>query len=66
MQNNIYRLFRFHITLFSKIAIAALLFFFAAALTDIARADIYKYEDNEGVLHLTNVPSDTAQNTLWS
>ena len=59
MQNNIYRLFKLHITLFSKIVIAALLFFFAAAFTDIARADIYKYEDNEGVLHLTNVPSDT-------
>lgn len=27
-------------------------------LSDIVHADIYKYEDNEGVLHLTNMPSD--------
>lgn len=59
MQNDFYRFFRFHITLFSKIAVAALSLILIAALTDTGRADIYKYEDNEGVLHLTNVPTDT-------
>jgi hypothetical protein len=40
----------------SFLSTAVLVFIIMAA--GIARADIYKHVDNEGVLHLTNVPSD--------
>jgi soluble lytic murein transglycosylase-like protein len=36
----------------------AALIIFTIMSGGIARADIYKYVDNEGVLHLTNMPSD--------
>jgi len=35
-----------------------LLFSFSVAFPQAAPADIYKYVDEEGVLHLTNVPTD--------
>jgi len=41
--------------LLSAVIFAAAFTFMAVSSVD---ADIYKYEDNEGVLHLTNVPSD--------
>jgi hypothetical protein len=51
----------FHIklskTLFLLTA-AAVSFIFTFMAEGIACADIYKHVDNEGVLHLTNVPSD--------
>jgi len=39
-------------------AVMAALIIFTIMSGGIARADIYKYVDNEGVLHLTNMPSD--------
>jgi hypothetical protein len=36
---------------------AVVLFALTVNTSSMAYADIYKYEDNEGVLHLTNVPS---------
>ena len=38
--------------------IAACSVIIGISTTGTARADIFKYEDNEGVLHLTNVPSN--------
>lgn len=40
------------------LAVTAAAVFFTFATADIARADIFKHVDEEGVLHLTNVPSD--------
>jgi len=37
---------------------AAVVFALILSTFNIAHADIYKYMDNEGVLHLTNVPSN--------
>ena len=36
---------------------AVVVFALVVSTSNIAYADIYKYEDDEGVLHLTNVPS---------
>jgi soluble lytic murein transglycosylase-like protein len=43
--------------LFLRVAIVVLIAFIITA-ANVAHADIYKYVDKEGVLHLTNVPSD--------
>ena len=43
--------------LFLRTAIAVLAAFIITAV-NVAHADIYKYVDKEGVLHLTNMPSD--------
>jgi hypothetical protein len=42
-------------TIILKFAVAV--FALIVSIFNIAHADIYKYVDNEGVLHLTNVPS---------
>ncbi|MFA5321660.1 MAG: lytic transglycosylase domain-containing protein [Smithella sp.] len=39
-------------------AVIAASVFFTSTAADIAYADIFKHVDEEGVLHLTNVPSD--------
>ena len=52
---NIY--FKLNGILFLRTAIAVLAAFIITA-ANVAHADIYKYVDKEGVLHLTNVPSD--------
>jgi soluble lytic murein transglycosylase-like protein len=44
--------------LFFLRAVAAVLFAFMILTANTSHADIYKYVDNEGVLHLTNVPSN--------
>ncbi|KUG24322.1 soluble lytic murein transglycosylase precursor [hydrocarbon metagenome] len=44
-------------SLFLRIAVAVLAAFIITT-ANIAHADIYKYVDEEGVLHLTNVPTD--------
>ena len=54
--SNIY-LSKFNEILFLRVAIAVLVAFIIMAV-NVAHADIYKYVDKEGVLHLTNVPSD--------
>jgi soluble lytic murein transglycosylase-like protein len=54
--SNIY-LSKFNGILFLQVAIAVLVAFIIMAV-NVAHADIYKYVDKEGVLHLTNVPSD--------
>ncbi len=58
MQNdpNIY-LTKFNGILFLWAVIAVLAVFIITAV-NFARADIYKYVDKEGVLHLTNTPTD--------
>ena len=48
---------KFNGILFLQAAIAVLVAFIITA-ANVAHADIYKYLDKEGVLHLTNVPSD--------
>ena len=53
---NIYFI-KFNGILFLRTAIAVLAAFIITA-ANVAHADIYKYVDKEGVLHLTNVPSD--------
>jgi hypothetical protein len=40
------------------LTVTAVLFILTFMVTDRACADIYKHIDSEGVLHLTNVPSD--------
>jgi len=54
--SNIY-LAKFNGILFLRVAIVVLIAFIITA-ANVAHADIYKYVDKEGVLHLTNVPSD--------
>jgi soluble lytic murein transglycosylase-like protein len=57
MQNNSIIYFIKHGgSLFLRTVIAALAFL-TITTTEAVYADIYKYVDNEGVLHLTNVPS---------
>jgi soluble lytic murein transglycosylase-like protein len=46
---------KFYTTIPLKSVVAVFFLVFSTAF--IAHADIYKYVDNEGVLHLTNVPS---------
>jgi hypothetical protein len=41
-----------------KIRTLILLIFIGLALPQVSSADIYKYVDEEGVLHLTNVPTE--------
>ena len=48
---------KFNGILFLRVAIVVLIAFIITA-ANVAHADIYKYVDKEGVLHLTNVPSD--------
>lgn len=48
--------FKHGLSLFLRTAIASLAFLTITA-AEAVYADIYKYVDNEGVLHLTNVPS---------
>jgi soluble lytic murein transglycosylase-like protein len=48
---------KFNGILFLRTVIAVLAAFIIMA-ANVAHADIYKYVDKEGVLHLTNVPSD--------
>jgi soluble lytic murein transglycosylase-like protein len=44
--------------LFSLAFFVAISIILTSMEADIVYADIYKYEDNQGVLHLTNMPSD--------
>ena len=48
---------KFNGILFLPVAMVVLIAFIITA-ANVAHADIYKYLDKEGVLHLTNVPSD--------
>jgi soluble lytic murein transglycosylase-like protein len=48
---------KFNVILFLRTAVAISAAFIIMA-ANVAHADIYKYVDPEGVLHLTNVPSD--------
>ena len=48
---------KFNGILFLQAALAVLVAFIITA-ANVAHADIYKYVDKEGVLHLTNMPSD--------
>lgn len=50
-------LINFSTGLFLQVATAVLTVFIITT-ANVAHADIYKYVDNEGVLHLTNVPTD--------
>ncbi|MFA5196779.1 MAG: lytic transglycosylase domain-containing protein [Bacteroidales bacterium] len=50
-------LINFSTVLFLQVATAVLTVFIITT-ANVAHADIYKYVDNEGVLHLTNVPTD--------
>jgi len=50
-------LINFRTGLFLQVA-TAFLTVFIITTANVAHADIYKYVDNEGVLHLTNVPTD--------
>jgi soluble lytic murein transglycosylase-like protein len=50
-------LINFRTGLFLQVATAVLTVFIITT-ANVAHADIYKYVDNEGVLHLTNVPTD--------
>jgi soluble lytic murein transglycosylase-like protein len=50
-------LIHFRTGLFLQVATAVLTVLIITS-ANVAHADIYKYVDNEGVLHLTNVPTD--------
>jgi len=50
-------LINFSTGLFLQVATTVLTVFIITT-ANVAHADIYKYVDNEGVLHLTNVPTD--------
>ncbi len=58
MWEKYYRSSKLNIILCSFAVIAACSVIIGISTTGTARADIFKYEDNEGVLHLTNVPSN--------
>lgn len=45
--------------IFSRINFFIFAVFFILLAADCARADIYKYVDEDGVLHLTNVPTNS-------
>jgi len=49
---------RLNISSFPLYFLAVISIIFTFAVANVVYADIFKYEDNEGVLHLTNVPSD--------
>jgi len=53
-----YRSSKLNIFLFSFAVMAGFTVMIEISTIGNARADIFKYEDNEGVLHLTNVPSN--------
>jgi hypothetical protein len=53
---NIYFILLNRISFISAVTVISIIFTVTA--THIVYADIYKYEDNDGVLHLTNMPSD--------
>jgi soluble lytic murein transglycosylase-like protein len=57
MQNNSIIYFIKHGGSLSLRTVIAVLAFLTITTTEAVHADIYKYVDNEGVLHLTNVPS---------
>lgn len=58
MTTKINLIFQFNRCFFSLVLLIAISAAFTLVISNDAYADIYKYEDDEGVLHLTNMPSD--------